>query len=161
MPEAPIGNQIILAVFPPGEDRISLDNILDHSNWQLQFTCTLEETQTALRAFPFTVVLSEGRLSDGHCWKDILHALHDMSNPPTLIVADRLADEALWVEVLNLGAFDLLTKPFNAREVLHVVTTACQFCSDQRQRATLRKTPKSAGYERVSGTMKRAASGGR
>jgi hypothetical protein len=52
--EEPTANQITLAVFPPGEDRTSLDNILDHSEWQLQFACSLEETQTALRAFPFT-----------------------------------------------------------------------------------------------------------
>jgi DNA-binding response OmpR family regulator len=159
--ETQIANQIILAVFPPGEDRTSLDNILDHSEWQLHFTCTLEETRTALRAFPFTVILSEGRLADGHCWKDILHTLHNISNPPALIVADRLADEALWVEVLNLGAYDLLTKPFNAREVLHAVSTACHFSSDQRQRAaTLRKPSRSTGLESVSGLRKRAASGG-
>lgn len=161
MSEEPIINPIILAVFPAGEDRTSLDKILGHSEWQLQFTCTLGETQTALRAFPFTVILSEGRLSDGHCWKDILHILHGMSSPPTLIVADRLADEALWVEVLNLGGYDLLTKPFKAKEVLHAVTTASHFCEDQRQRATtLRKPPKSAGYESISGGKKRAASSG-
>jgi len=154
--EESIANHFILAVFAPGEDRTSLDNILDHSKWQLQFTCTLEETQIALRAFPFAVILSEGRLSDGHCWKDILHVLHDMSNPPTLIVADRLADETLWVEVLNLGGHDLLTKPFNAREVLHAVTTACHFSADQQQRAaTLRKPPES-----VPGTRKHAAASG-
>lgn len=156
-----IANQTILAVFPPGEDRASLDNILGDSEWQLRFTCTLEETETALRAFPFAVILSEGRLSDGHCWKDILHALQDMSNAPTLIVADRLADEALWVEVLNLGGYDLLTKPFNAKEVLHAVTTACHFCADQRQRAaTVRKPPKSARSQSVSGTKKCVASSG-
>jgi DNA-binding response OmpR family regulator len=159
--EESITDQIVLGVFPPGEDRTSLDQILVHSEWQLQFACTLEETRTALRAFPFTVILSEGHLSDGHCWKDVLHALHGMSNPPALIVADRLADDALWGEVLNLGGYDLLTKPFNAREVLHAVTTACHFCVDQRQRAaTLRKPPKSTGSESTSETTKRAAARG-
>lgn len=111
-----------------------------------------------MRAIPFAVVLSDGRLSDGLCWKDILHALHGMSNPPVRIVADRLADEALWVEVLNLGGYDLLTKPFNAREVLHAVTTAHHLGEGQRQRAaTARKPPESAGCDSVSGTKKRAA----
>jgi hypothetical protein len=49
---------------------VSRQLILGHSDWQLQFTCTLEETQTALRAFPFAAVLSEGRLSDGHFCDD-------------------------------------------------------------------------------------------
>ena len=162
MSEEPIANQVILAVFPPGEDRTSLDNILGPSDCQLHFTGTFEETQAALRVGPIAVVLSEGHLSDGHCWKDILYELHDMANPPALIVADRLADEALWAEVLNLGGYDLLTKPFNAKEVLHAVATACHFCDDQWEQAVvLRKPPKSAGGESVSGTKLRAASNGR
>ncbi len=160
MAEKPIANRTVVAVFPVGEDRTSLINIFGRSEWNLRFTCTFEETQTALRACPIAVILSEGRLSDGHCWKDILHELHGMSNPPALIVADRLADEALWVEVLNLGGFDLLTKPFNAKEVLHAVTTACKFGEDQRERAAARKLPKSAGCESVSGTRELAASNG-
>jgi DNA-binding response OmpR family regulator len=158
---SPIANQTILAVFPPGEDRASIDKTFDHSEWKLQFTGTLEETQTALFTIPFAVVLSEGRLTDGYGWKDILHLLHDMSSPPVLIVADRLADEALWVEVLNLGGYDLLTKPFDTRELLHAVTAACLFGEEQRRRAEiLRKPPKSAGYRELSGPKKRAATSG-
>ncbi len=119
---------------------------------------TLEETQTALRACPIAVALS-----DGHCWKDILYELQAMSDPPTLIVADRLADEALWAEVLNLGGYDLLTKPFNAREVFHALTTAGHFAKHQRERerAVVHKPSESEGYKSVSGAKERAASNGR
>ncbi len=152
---------IVLAVFPPGEDRRSLADILSYSNWKVQFTCTLEETQTALRVGPIAVVFSEGCLPDGHCWKDILQKLQVMSNPPALIVADRLADDVLWAEVLNLGGHDLLTEPFNANEVLHAVTTACHFGEGQRERAAaLRKPPKSAGHDAPGGIKERAASSG-
>jgi hypothetical protein len=48
------------------------------------------------------VVISEGRLSDGHSWKDLLLELQKIECPPPLIVADRLADGRLWAEVLNL-----------------------------------------------------------
>ena len=153
---------IILAVFPPGEDRTSLDNIIGHSDWQLQFTCLFEETQTALGARPIAVVFSEGHLTDGHCWKDILQELQVMSNPPALIVVDRLADDVLWAEVLNLGGHDLLTKPFNPKEVLHAVATACHFVEGQRVRAVaLRKPPESVGRDGMGGTKERAASSGR
>jgi hypothetical protein len=50
-----------------------------------------------------------------------------MDNPPRFIVADRLADNRLWSEVLNLGGWDLIAKPFDAKEVLHIVTVACCF----------------------------------
>ena len=41
-----------------------------------------------------------------------------------LIVTSRLADASLWAEVLNLGGYDLLAKPFNRQEVRHVLTSA-------------------------------------
>ena len=50
-----------------------------------------------------------------------------MSIPPQLIVADRLADDALWAEVLNLGGYDLLMTPFEPEEVLRVVSMAWDF----------------------------------
>ena len=55
---------------------------------------------------------------------------------PQVIVADRLADEALWAEVLNLGCYDLLMTPFSSEEVLRVVSMAWD--SWQRE---LRRTP--------------------
>jgi len=102
--QEPIANQAILVVFPLGEDRTSLEDILGNSTWQLRFTHTLAETQAALGTDRIAVVLSERRLSDGHCWKDVLDHLQDMPHPAPLIVADRLADDALWAEVLNPAA---------------------------------------------------------
>jgi len=151
--EEPTANRVILAVFPPGEDRSLLHNILNNSRWQLVFTRTLEETKIALRSCSVAVILSEGVLSDGHGWKDILYELQIMSNSPALIVADRLADEALWAEVLNLGGHDLLTKPFDAKELLHALTTACHFDDDQRERAPATgEAAKAVGCASVPGT---------
>jgi DNA-binding response OmpR family regulator len=131
MAEKPIANQTVLAVFPLGEDRALLTRIFAGSNWRVRFTRALWETQTALSASP-GVVISESCLSDGHCWKDLLLELQKMEDPPPLIVAGRLADERLWVEVLNLGAYDLLATPFDTKEVLHAVSTACRRCENER-----------------------------
>jgi CheY-like chemotaxis protein len=46
----------------------------------------------------------------------IVHALCP-PDPPMLIVTSRLADDYLWAEALNLGAYDVLAKPFDASEV--------------------------------------------
>ena len=49
--------------------------------------------------------------------------------------------ERLWVEVLNLGASDLVSKPFEAKEVLHVLSMACR-----RERSSLASlSPKARG----------------
>ncbi|MBZ5667847.1 MAG: hypothetical protein LAO30_25070 [Acidobacteriia bacterium] len=144
MAEQPIANQTVLAVFPYGEDRTSLASIFARSHWKVRFTRALSQTQTALNRSPTGVVITEACFSDGLCWKDLLYEMQKMEHPPPLIVAGRLADERLWVEVLNLGAYDLLATPFNAKEVLHAVSTACRRSENERGMDARRKRAASA-----------------
>ena len=46
------------------------------------------------------------------------------SSPPSFIVTSRLADERLWVEALNVGAYDVLVKPFDVAELKRVLNSA-------------------------------------
>jgi DNA-binding NtrC family response regulator len=154
-----IADATVLAVFPAVEDRTSLDKILSGSTWKVRFTRTLEEARTALAACLFGVVLSEGRFADGHCWKDLLCEMQTMPHPPPLIVADRLADERLWAEVLNLGAYDLLAKPFEAKEVLHAMSTAYQHREDEQQITVFPKPVQSAQDNSPPGTKVRTSHG--
>jgi hypothetical protein len=41
-----------------------------------------------------------------------------------VVVTSRLADDYLWSEVLNLGGWDVLAKPFREQEVLYVLDSA-------------------------------------
>jgi DNA-binding response OmpR family regulator len=92
--------------------------------WALDFAWTFADAEAALRTASFGVVICGGLFEDGHGWKDILNEIRRKPVPPQLIVADRLADEALWAEVLNLGCYDLLITPFEAEEVRRVVPMA-------------------------------------
>jgi DNA-binding NtrC family response regulator len=156
--EKAIANTTILAVFSAPENRTSLGEIFARSNWTLRFTRTLPQTQTALSKTPVGVVISEACLSDGRCWKELLLVLRKMKYPPPLIVADRLADERLWAELLNLGGYDLLATPFDAKEVLHAVSTACRRHENEQGMALGRK-PVAAARRGVPVTNARAASG--
>ena len=69
------------------------------------------------------LLICDERLEDGD-WKAILDAVMRVACPPRMIVTSRLADERLWAEVLNLGGYDLLAKPFDASEVVRVVGMA-------------------------------------
>lgn len=57
-------------------------------------------------------------------WRQLLEAFRVLPDPPLLIVTARLADDRLWCEALNLGAYDVLSKPFNAAEVTRVLAMA-------------------------------------
>jgi FixJ family two-component response regulator len=54
-----------------------------------------------------------------------------------LIVASRLADDHLWAEALNLGAWDVLAKPFDRREVFRSVKSAWQHWHNRIQTSAL------------------------
>lgn len=120
-----IAARTVLAVLPMGEDRKMLEDIFGQSDWKVRFADSFQEAQDELRISSLAAVISDGRFPGG-TWKDLLFVLQEMPHPKPLIVADRLADDRLWAEVLNLGAYDLLIKPFDAREVLRTVGLACK-----------------------------------
>jgi DNA-binding response OmpR family regulator len=76
-----------------------------------------------LRTISPDVVICEQHLQDG-TWKDVLADLQSYSRPPMLIVCSLLADDRLWAEVLNIGGYDVLMKPFRLVEVVRVVDMA-------------------------------------
>jgi len=148
MAELPIAIRTVLGVFSAIEDRQSLQAIFSNSLWKLELTGTLSEAQAVLRSSRLGVVISESSLTGDYGWKDLLHSLQNMEDPPPLIVADRLADERLWAEVLNLGAYDLLTMPLDGREVLYVVTAACR----HRENGPGMAVPRKRGMSSQSGS---------
>jgi DNA-binding response OmpR family regulator len=54
----------------------------------------------------------------------LLAEVSTLPDAPLLIVTSRLADEQLWAEALNLGAYDVLAKPFDTEEVIRVLSLA-------------------------------------
>jgi DNA-binding response OmpR family regulator len=84
---------------------------------------TLAAALEALRKYQFEVVVCESDLKPGS-WKDVLEQAVILPDPPPLIVTSRLADDRLWAEALNLGAFDVLAKPFDRTETTRVVDAA-------------------------------------
>jgi len=79
-------------------------------------------------------------LPDG-TWKDILRTAETQSQAPLVLVVSRHADDRLWAEVLNLGGYDLLLKPFDRSEVTRVVGMAwrCWFGAVRRTIASGKK----------------------
>jgi DNA-binding response OmpR family regulator len=111
-----------LSVSPVAEDHHMLRHVLDGALWRISTAATLHGAIQSLRTKVFSVIVCESVLEDG-TWKDLLDHNRACSYAPPLIVTSRLADEYLWAEVLNLGGYDVLPKPFNDREVRHVLQT--------------------------------------
>jgi DNA-binding NtrC family response regulator len=116
----------ILSVSAARLDHTTLYRMIDHTAWQLAAAGTCREAYKQLRNSGTLVVFSECDLPDG-TWKDLLGHVMEMAQPPAVIVTSRLADAYLWSEVLNLGGFDVLAKPFVEKEVRQVLASALRY----------------------------------
>ena len=113
----------VLAVSSSPEDHSSLEAILAHSRWRLYHSSCHFRAIALLAEHSIAVVIVDADLQPG-AWRDFLATRESLPGSPLVIVASRLADDRLWSEALNLGAYDVLAKPFRAREVFHSVSLA-------------------------------------
>jgi DNA-binding NtrC family response regulator len=113
----------LLLVSEAVEDHEIIRRMLRMAWWPVASVRTFSEAADRLQQMVSPVVLCDQYLPDGS-WRDVLDYISVCSNAPLLIVASRLADDPLWAEVLNLGGFDVLAKPFNESEVQNVVASA-------------------------------------
>ena len=113
----------LMAVLAAPEDRAALLRIIGPCEWELQWTGTCDEAIDAFHRTGPAIVICDSQLADGD-WRQLWGILAREPKPPMFIVTSRLADDALWAEVLNVGGYDLLLKPFRAEEVIRVVHAA-------------------------------------
>jgi DNA-binding response OmpR family regulator len=113
----------ILLVSPHADDRSALQQILQHGAWFISLCATVSDALPLIRSLSPPLVICERELADGN-WKTVLDACGACTHPPLVLVTSRHADETLWAEVLNLGGYDVLLKPFDRREVTRVIGMA-------------------------------------
>jgi len=119
------GALAILSVSPIEEDHLSLEAIAGRSEWVLFKAHDPRSAMTLLQQHDIGVVILCGR------WIEMLEHFKSVPKAPSLIVASRLADDHLWAEALNLGAWDVLAKPFDAGDVRRSVKSAWEHWHNQ------------------------------
>ncbi len=116
-------NSTVLAIFPCLDDFTSLQNMLDEDRWIVRNASSCGEAIRLVAEEQPAVVTCEHELPDG-TWRDLFKLFEALQNPPPIVVVSRNADETLWAEVLNLGGYDVLAKPFDRNEVERVIEMA-------------------------------------
>lgn len=113
----------VLSVSPMQDDHDTLERFLCRSKWIIHKAFTLVSGVALLREKRAALVVCERDLLPGS-WKEVLEQITLLPKPPYLIVTSLLADEYLWAEALNLGAYDVLPKPFDSAEVVRAFSSA-------------------------------------
>lgn len=120
-----------------GSDTMRLPAILRHSNWRIQTVADFDGAATCVHSnLPLVLVAPFGPGSTEGCLK-LLDLFDQTKAPARLVVTNRCTDGALWAEALNLGAYDVLSQPFDGTEVFRVLFTAWNSC---RNELTARKS---------------------
>jgi DNA-binding NtrC family response regulator len=126
-PEA--GSQIaLLFITTSHEDYAELAGIIAKSSmclksqWKPETCGSVGVALGLLRNQRIPIILCEHTGDDS--WKDLLEQTGEVPGGPYVIVTSRIADEQLWSQALNLGAYDVLSTPFNPEEVARVLSSA-------------------------------------
>jgi DNA-binding NtrC family response regulator len=126
-------NISILLVSPYADDYSSLKSTL---NVNKIIRCSgASEALQQITSERIELIICERDLTDGN-WKTILAASEAMEPAPLVLVVSQHADESLWAEVLNLGGYDVLLKPFDRHEINRVIAMAWRFWLGKRSRQT-------------------------
>ncbi|MBZ5581442.1 MAG: response regulator [Acidobacteriia bacterium] len=133
-PELILESEVIalLSVSPIQHDHDTLASLLGHDHWRIHNALSLQSASAFLRAHGVPLVICEHELSPG-TWTELLNKIRLLAIPPFLIVTSRIADDYLWAEALNLGAYDVLAKPFDLAELARILSSAWQHWHDQQE----------------------------
>lgn len=140
-----------LVVGVQAPDLSKLMAIFRTNGWELACVRTRAEARAYLKLTPMRVVIAESELPDDG-WREMLEDLRQNPEPPVLVVTARLADEALWAEVINMGGYDVLAKPLDTEEVSRVIGAALRHFENERHagRAPAKPVIMSAGFAKAA-----------
>lgn len=131
-PRPTIGNEVIalLSVSPYRQDHDTLASLLRRHQWSIHKALSLQSASTFLQTHVVPLVICEHDLLPG-TWTQLSAEIQQLSVPPFLIVTSRVFNDYLWAEALNLGAYDVLAKPFDPKELTRILSSAWLHWYDQ------------------------------
>jgi len=114
----------ILALVANSEVQQLIRSALLRSQWDVEFVPSLPAALEILPLSDAAVVICCQETPSDHNWRRIARTLSHFPRPPFLVVASRLADEDLWQDVLSGGGYDVLSLPFDKRDLFRVLSLA-------------------------------------
>ena len=117
------------------EEHGALSNVLEGplcpgGRWKIETCRSLPSALHRLGKSRIPIVLWDGDLEPG-ILIEMLEKLERLPAPPLLIVTSRIADDRLWAEALDHGAYDVLAQPFDTNEVARTLSSAWRHWANQ------------------------------
>ena len=117
----------VLVCDPDPQAQKLIGEYLQESSFKVFFSRSSEALETALtEQCPFSAVLIDLPNPVKNSCRNVVMAIKSVAPRAQIIFMSRLADDVLWSQVLAQGAYDLLPKPPDRKELLRAVTGALQ-----------------------------------
>jgi FixJ family two-component response regulator len=109
-----------LAITKSQVDRVQLERIFEKAGWKIVFVDGIEAAAGQL----VHVVVLYDRDLPGVDWRQAVQQLASGEHRRGVILASSVVDDYLWEEVIHLGGYDVLSKPFREDEAIHAIEFA-------------------------------------
>jgi DNA-binding response OmpR family regulator len=106
-----------------GDDYLTLRALLQGTQWMPIQAANWSDTVILARQVDARVILYDRNLP-GLKWQKGISQLVGASSTPCLILLSDVSDPYLWDELIQHGGFDVLTRPFQRKEVLAMLDFA-------------------------------------
>ncbi|MBI2816226.1 MAG: hypothetical protein HYX72_04740 [Acidobacteria bacterium] len=140
--ESRVAPRILLVLSPDRRSRLL--PLLEGRGWDVEFVAGFQDGVRRLSASAdYDLIMVDAELPDG-TWRNLILFLQNAGKTTEMIVCARLGDHQLWAEVLQCGAYDLISEPSHADDITRVVESALdsqymrRFTSANQMRLTMR-----------------------
>ena len=109
---------------------------------------TLDDAEARLKSTKSHTLLADVSFNTGG-WEEALRMAARLPLRTAVVLVSRLADERLWIDALERGAYDLILEPFHAEELRCILESAhfratsggsCHFCLPSSERSEVSAT---------------------
>jgi FixJ family two-component response regulator len=111
-----------LAIITSHADRTQLERIFEKAGWNIFFDDGIEAAADN-RNIPTHVIVYDRDLPNVD-WRQAVQQLASGQPRRGVILASSVVDDYLWEEVIQLGGYDVVSKPFREDEVTHAIEFA-------------------------------------
>ena len=129
-PREPASPAVVILATELSRDLEDLRHTLEEHELRIVEVTTYKEALSAVGTLGPTALFCDEKLP----WRDLLSYLAESCDRPRIIVVAAAPSESLCAEVVNLGGFDVVAKPFCAQDVEWLLATACSIPHSVRTR---------------------------
>jgi putative two-component system response regulator len=123
----PLQSEIrLLVISASAREQNAIRVIAMRHGWKLLLADSVSSALTLLALEPAALILCDRDLPDVE-WRDMFRTLLAAAEGQCVILVSPVTDDYLWQAVIEVGGYDVLSKPFQEEKVVTVVHGACLY----------------------------------